>query len=207
LSDARIARAVRRLFFALWPSDELRTALVDACRPVLHACAGRAVPAQHYHVTLAFLGDQPAEQVERLDAMASVAPPEFELVLDRFGHWRGPRVVWIGPSGCPDGLAMLVRQIRGELDALDIGYDGRDFRPHLTLARKVTTFPELKAPAPVHWPVRTFALVESVTMPDGPIYRVVRRFALSSLSGSPRSDGSFPDSSFPRGSRHDPKQG
>jgi len=183
LSDAGKARATRRLFFALWPTDELRTALVDVCRPVLHAGAGRAVPAEHYHVTLAFLGDQPAEQVERLDAMASVAPPEFELVLDRFGHWRGPRVVWLGPSECPAGLAMLVTQIRAELDALDVSYDSRDFRPHLTLARKVTTLPELKTPSPVHWPVRTFVLVESVTMPDGPIYRVVRRFALSSLSG------------------------
>jgi len=202
-----MARTARRLFFALWPTDELRTALVDAYRPVLRACHGRPVLAQHYHVTLAFLGDQPAEQVERLDAMAAVAPGEFELVLDRIGHWRGPRVVWIGPSECPDGLAMLVTQIRAELDALDIRYDSRDFRPHLTLARKVTTLPELKAPAPVPWPVRSFVLVESVTTSDGPIYRVMRRFALSSLSGGTPSDSSFPDGPFPRGSRHDPKQG
>jgi 2'-5' RNA ligase len=185
------------LFFALWPSDETRAELAEACRPALQVAAGRAVPKQYYHVTLAFLGDQPAGQVERLDVMASVAPPEFELVLDRFGHWRGPRVVWIGPSECPDGLAMLVTQIRAELDGLDISYDSRDFRPHLTLARKVMTLPELKTPAPVHWPVRTFVLVESVAMSDGPIYRVVRRFALGSLSGG----------SFPGGSRHDPKQG
>jgi len=172
------ARATRKLFFALWPTDEVRAALAAASRPALRASSGRAVTARHYHVTLAFLGNQPVEQVERLTALASVAPPMFELVLDRFGHWRGPRVLWMGPHECPVGLTMLVGQIRAELKALGISHDRRDFRSHLTLARKVTALPELEAPPAVHWPVRDFVLVESVPAPDGPAYEVMRRFAL-----------------------------
>lgn len=170
-------RAARRLFFALWPSDEIRAALLETCRPALDACVGRVVPARHYHITLAFLGDQSAHQVERLAAMAAVAPPEFELCLDHFGHWRRPRVLWIGPHGCPAGLAALVTQIRLALGELDVSYDGHDFKAHLTLARKVRTSPELEGPIPVYWPVRSFVLVESVTMSGGPIYRVVREFS------------------------------
>ena len=170
-------RATRRLFFALWPSDEIRAALTETCRPALDACAGRVVPARHYHVTLAFLGDQPAHQVERLATMAAVTSPEFELILNRFSHWRGPQVLWIGPQQCPAGLATLVMQIRVALDELAVSYDGHDFKAHLTLARKVRVLPELERPTPVHWPVRSFALVESVATPDGPVYQVVREFA------------------------------
>jgi len=172
-----VTRAARRLFFALWPSDAIRAALIETCRPALDACVGRVVPARHYHITLAFLGDQPAHQIERFAAMAAVAPPEFELILDHFGHWRRSRVLWIGPHECPAGLTTLVTQIRLALDGLDVSYDGHDFKAHLTLARKVRTSPELEGPIPVHWPVRSFVLVESVTTPDGPIYQVVREFA------------------------------
>jgi len=189
-------RATRKLFFALWPTDDIRTVLEAASRSVLRTSSGRAVPARHYHVTLAFLGDQPAEQVDRLTAMASVAPPAFELVLDRLGHWRRSQVLWIGPRECPAGLTVLVGQIRTKLEVLGISHDRRDFRPHLTLARKVRTLPELEAPPAVHWPVSDFVLVESVAAPDGPAYEVIHRFAPDSPSGV-----------FSGGSRHDPNQG
>ena len=193
-----MTRATRRLFFALWPSDDSRAALVDASRLAMRACGGRAVPARHYHVTLAFLGDgnRPAERVDWLIAMAPVAMPELDLILDRFCHWRGPGILWIGPHECPAGLASLAAQIRAQLESLGISYDHRDFRPHLTLARKVSTLPELEAPAPVRWPVRAFVLVASVATPDGPGYEVVHRFSAKIFSSG----------SFSAGSRHDPKQ-
>jgi 2'-5' RNA ligase len=179
LSQAGKARATRRLFFALWPSDEIRAALTEACRPALRACAGRPVPPHHYHVTLAFLGDsdEPVERFDSLAARAADTPPGFELVLDRFGHWRGPRVLWIGPHRCPAGLAGLVAQLRAGLDGLGIAYDRRDFSAHLTLARKVTVLPELQKPVPVRWRVNEFVLVESTATPQGSVYEVVRRFS------------------------------
>jgi len=181
----------KRLFFALWPTDETRAALVAASRLVLRSGGGRPVPADRYHVTLAFLGDQPATSIDRLQVMTSVATPEFDLVLDCFGHWPGPGVLWIGPRQRPDGLVALAAQIRAELDASGISYDGRDFKPHVTLARKVMTLPELGAPAPVHWPVRTFVLVQSVATPAGPVYDVIHRYPVGSIA---------------TGSRHDPIQ-
>jgi RNA 2',3'-cyclic 3'-phosphodiesterase len=173
-----LSRAGRRLFFALWPTDEIRAALTEASRPALRACAGRPVPQLNYHVTLAFLGnsDEPLVRFDRLADIAADAPPGFELVLDRFGHWRGPRVLWIGPHRCPAGLTGLVAQLRAGLDELGVGYDRRDFNAHLTLARKVTVLPELQEPVPVHWRVRDFVLVESKVTQKGPVYEVVRRF-------------------------------
>ncbi len=170
------AGMTRRLFFALWPDEQTRAALVEVSRLALRVGTGRAVAADNYHLTLAFLGDQSAHQVKRMAVPASVAAPDFELVLDHFGHWSRPQVLWLGPQLCPPGLTALVAQIRAGLDLSGISYDGRDFRPHLTLARKVTAIAELAAPAPVHWRVSSFALVESVTTPTGPVYEVVQQY-------------------------------
>jgi len=191
----------RRLFLALWPTDQTRAALVATSRAALRASGGRAVPDGHLHLTLAFLGAVPARQMDRFEAWAPIALPEFELVLDRFGHWRGPRILWLGPQWCPAGLTALVAQIRAQLETLGLPCDRRAFKPHVTLARKVPTLPELDAPVPVSWPVRGFALVETVAMPAGSVYEVRRRFS----TGLPASDSPASDP-FCAGSRHDPKQ-
>jgi len=172
----------RRLFFALWPADDTRAALVETCRTALKACGGRAVPPRHYHVTLAFLGNVPAEQIDRFTGWTAVESCGFDLVFDRFGHWRGPQVLWIGPGQCPAGLTVLAARLRTRLDTLDIHFDRRDFKAHLTLARKVRVLPELPAPTPVHWPVHDFVLVESVDTSGGPVYEVARRFPIGSVS-------------------------
>ena len=157
---------------------------------VLSVCNGRPVPRQSYHVTLAFLGncEAPLKRFDRLERIviesATESAPGFELVLDRFGHWRRPRVLWIGPTRYPPALAGLVAGIRTGLDELDVTYDHRAFNAHVTLVRKVTVLPELPEPEPILWRVDEFALVESTTTPEGPVYGVVRR--------------------FPAGSRHEP---
>ncbi len=179
----------RRLFFALWPPDEIRAELAAVSRSALQAAAVQAVPVTCYHLTLAFLGggNRPAAWADQFAALAPAPVPEFELIFDCFGHWRGPRVLWIGARHCSLGLTRLVAQIRAVLDTLGVNYDDREFIPHVTLARKVMALPELEPPTPIHWPVRDFVLVESVTTAAGPDYTVVAR--------------------FPAGSRHDPKHG
>jgi 2'-5' RNA ligase len=46
----------------------------------------------------------------------------------------------------------------------------REFRPHLTLARKVTHGPSPAAVEPLAWPVNEITLVESTTDPTGSRY-------------------------------------
>ncbi len=191
----------RRLFLALWPTDRTRAALVATSRAALRASGGRAVPAGHLHLTLAFLGAVPVRQMDRFEAWTPVALPEFELVLDHFGHWRGPRILWLGPRRCPAGLTALVVQIRAQLDTLGLPCDRRAFKPHVTLVRKVRTLPELEPPVPVSWPVRGFALVETVATSGGSVYEVRRRFPIASPSADPPAADPFC-----AGSRHEPKQ-
>lgn len=176
-------RSTRRLFFALWPDEATRAALVRATRKAVRRSGGRPVPPDHYHITLAFLGNQPAALCDAIaDAGATVAAGALECTLDRFGYWPKPRVFWIGSSEPVPAMAELSRTIWDRMEDLDLRREQRSFKAHLTLARKVAALPEVSPPDPVIWRAPGFALIESVTEQRGAVYTVVKEFP---LSGSP----------------------
>lgn len=171
--------AGQRLFFALWPDDPVRHAL-------LHWQTGHLsadVRWQHrddFHLTLHFLGHVDADRVDALlEVGERLARPAFPLLLDRVGHWPRPKVIWAAPQTCPAALGDLHQTLGGALDALGFALDRRRFQPHVTLARKA---PEALSGSalrpPVPWPVRELALVAS--LPGRvPAYRPLRRWPMS----------------------------
>jgi len=174
----RTARGpTRRLFFALWPDADTRAGLAAATRKAVRRSGGRPVPPDNFHVTLAFLGNQPAALFEDI-VLAGAAVPErpLELVLDRFGYFDRPRVFWLGAGGATAELARLAVEIWDHVEPLGIARDTRAFKAHLTLARKVARLPEVPPPAPVVWRASGFSLIESVTAQEGARYRVARTF-------------------------------
>ena len=171
----------RRLFFALWPDQFTRQALVRTTQAAVQRVGGRAVPPRNYHITLAFLGNQPIALFDRIVAAGrQVSAPPMELWLDAFDCWPRPRVFWFGPAKFPPALASLSADLWAQMEILGLPRDQRALRPHLTLARKVQRLPELAAPTPVQWPVSAFTLIESISGDPGPEYSVVARFPLGS---------------------------
>ncbi|KDN83760.1 RNA 2',3'-cyclic phosphodiesterase [Kitasatospora cheerisanensis] len=86
-----------------------------------------------WHLTLAFLGDVPADEVPEISRkLAGVAAEHagFRLRLGGGGTF-GDRVLWCGVAGATAALRRLAEDVR---DALDVTDDHR-FHPHLTLAR------------------------------------------------------------------------
>lgn len=178
----------RRLFFALWPDDPLRLALERATRTAVRRAGGRPVPPRNYHITLAFLGNQPAELFDDiLAAGRRITAPPMALLLDTFHWWPKPRVFWFGPRKFPPALPRLSADLWAQMETLGLSRDRRPLQPHVTLARKVQSRPELAAPKPVPWPVRGFALIESISGDPGPEYSVVARFPVGS-SHDPKAD-------------------
>jgi 2'-5' RNA ligase len=168
------ADARRRLFFALWPDEGLRAAIVER-RERLGALSRRRVPDHNLHLTLLFLGDQPADRLGDIEAAADgLSASPGELVLDRFGWFAGARVVWLGGEP-PRFLNVLSSRLYSRISALGLSVDARPFRPHVTLFRKVSPRPELPEVAPLRWPVRDFALIESIS--NCP-YQVLRTYSL-----------------------------
>jgi len=172
---------LRRLFFALWPDEALRSALHRETRARVRHCGGKPVPAANLHLTLAFLGNVPDERLDAVrTAAGALGAPRLLLTLDRYGWFDAAQVLWIGCSESPAPLRQLAAEL-GHLmaEVAGLNTDLRPFHPHVTLARKVRNPPELRPPRPVEWPVSGFALVESVTDPAGAKYEVLENFGAS----------------------------
>ena len=60
-----------RLFFALWPPEEVRQALWRSGAPLREACRGQPVAKRNLHLTLLFLGGVDEDRLEDIEADAA----------------------------------------------------------------------------------------------------------------------------------------
>ena len=168
-----------RLFFALWPDDATRDALNRTGKWLHQHWGGRRMRADTLHITLAFLGSTPADQLDSLVACAATVRTEaFELILDQPGYWRHNRIGWLGASQAPPPHRELVGLLNAALQAAGFPVDTRPHVPHVTLLRK-SAGGEVPRCEAVRWPIRDFVLVQSSTESDGAHYDVIRRWPLS----------------------------
>lgn len=168
-----------RLFFAIWPDGKTRELLDQAANQMHATCGGRRTRRETIHITLAFLGDVPADRVDVLRMLAGeVAVPNFELVLTKLGWWKHNKVAWAAPDATPEAMADLVRGLEIGLRAAGFQFDARPYLPHATLVRKANCHQALTLDAPVFWKVEDFVLVRSVTDASGAAYEVIGRWPL-----------------------------
>ena len=136
----------RRLFVAInLPAAlraELHTAVAQAVAP-LSTAAPRAVswvPEANLHVTVRFLGEQPAALVAPLaealrSAASAVHVPDLAVGgLGAFPSLRRPRVLWIGVA-MNVALAVLYQKVDEVCARLGLGREPRAFHPHVTVGR------------------------------------------------------------------------
>jgi len=164
-----------RLFFALWPDDAVCARLAHWSRELHAACGGRPTRSENLHVTLAFLGnveDARVEEVER--AAEAVAPRRCSLILDQPGYWKHNRIAWAGASTVPAELETLVRELRAALANSRIHFDAKSFASHVTLLREAREPAVMPALEPIDWRLAGFALVQSVTLPRGSRYEILK---------------------------------
>jgi 2'-5' RNA ligase len=172
--------SARRLFFALWPDDALRDSIARAVPAWLPDAGGRRQRRDQWHATLVFVGRVAAgRHALVVDAASVVRANTFTLRFDRLEHWRKPRVVCLVASRMPDAARGLVDALRHELAARGIDFDRREFRAHVTLARKVARLERTGAIEPLEWPATRFALVESSSSSDGSQYAPLAHFELA----------------------------
>ena len=152
-----------KLFFALWPDQEAREALVRLQQPV----RGRLIPPEKLHLTMAFLGQQPADALPVLLGILEAMPvTEVRLVVDCYGYFKRPQIAWAGPSEPPAALMELQAGLMERLEAAGFSAATHgEFKPHITLAREAKEAPGEFGFDPVVWTVSGLSLVES--MADG----------------------------------------
>lgn len=169
-----------RAFVAIPAPDDLVPAL-EAAQTGLRV--GRLVPGENFHITLAFLDDQPVDVLEELhDALACITLPPPVIALDGLGVFGGsaPRLLFAEIAPNPS-LTALRKQVWSAARSVGIQMNHKRFHPHITLARfgRLTPdelanlqnfiarrmgFAKGDAPAP------GFALFASIRAPEGAIY-------------------------------------
>lgn len=184
--------ATARVFFALWPDDEVRAALVKASAALHVRHGGRRTRPDSVHLTLVFVGAVEEGRLPKLKAMAEALRVErFEMDFDLEECWRHNHIGCLGASEPPEHLGALVKALETGLHGLGVPFDKRPYKPHITLLRKANCRqetgavsgdgnPEKKNPAPdaIHWPARDFVLVKSSLRPDGARYVELGRWPL-----------------------------
>ena len=116
---------------------ELRARLQDDVPPGLV----RWVKPDGIHLTLKFLGEVPASQVDAIsEAMRAACAPHapFSFAIGGLGCFpnpRRPRVVWVGVDEPSGALASLQGDVVRAMKRLDFAPERRAFSPHLTLGR------------------------------------------------------------------------
>lgn len=164
----------QRAFLAIWPP----VSVVDAVARLRSTASGapdiRWTAPDRLHITLLFLGDQTAEQLESIETDAAAiigGTPAGDLTIS--GGGRFGAVLWAGVAG--EWLSPLHRRLRR---SLSIPREHSRFRPHLTVARQrgrgstSRALTSIRALPGVTWRPTEATLVTSQLGPD-PRYLVV----------------------------------
>lgn len=169
-------RGLLRLFFAL-PCPPEQAAAICQWRAG-QALPGRPVPEANLHLTLAFLGTQPASLLPELYRLAQTLHcPTFELRLEHLDS-LGHGFICLRPSRTPVALDQLASLLREALFEHGLVLpDSRAFVPHLTLTRQAPQ--RLHGQAPLFtWPVERFGLYQSYNDAEGVHYRELASWPL-----------------------------
>jgi RNA 2',3'-cyclic 3'-phosphodiesterase len=191
--DAPRAAAMLRLFFALVPNAGVRGSLSALAGDVAHAAAGRPPHEENLHVTVAFLGDVPADGVPsvlEIGARAAANSEPFALVLNHLGMFRGSGIAWAAAQLIPPPLQRMFEALQEGLRASGLRVERRAFHPHVTLARHCTRSLTSVTMAPVTWPVSSLVLMASTTLPEGPRYAEIGSWGLAPVGEQPKRDTS-----------------
>ena len=82
------------------------------------------------------------------------------------------------PSQTPATLSELAAQLEQACVNCGLAAEKRAYVPHLTLVRNARQAPLSGTMKPLLWPVESFALIRSDTLPQGAVYTELQRWPL-----------------------------
>jgi 2'-5' RNA ligase len=135
MGDKQRAAPGHRVFFALPVEGGLGRAISEWRRgwPI----DGRWVPERNFHLTLAFLGEVPAERLDPLlDSRFDGLRP-FALRFGEPGYFAKPKVLFLAPFEAPEALLQLASHCQRLQQRFGNAKKEDRFQAHITLARHV----------------------------------------------------------------------
>ena len=102
------------------------------------------------------------------------------ILFDHLEYWRQAQLLCVLPAEPPPATVTFARSLQDLLVTAGFAPDLKPFRPHVTVVRKVSRPGPIARMHPVVWTFMELALVESRTLPEGPLYSVVESYPLVS---------------------------
>jgi len=181
-----------RSFAAIALPDELKSRIGDYMGQLSQPLPSlKWVRINSLHITLKFLGEQPAEKIDQVFAQLTDIPKKtdkFSLTIAKTGAFpssRKPRAIWLGIKDESEGqLYNLFNSIQNSLEPLGFEKEKRKFSPHLTLARvKIPqdfsdfwSYVEDNPFEPYSFEVDHFVLMRSFLKRSGAEYQVLHSY-------------------------------
>ena len=167
-----------RLFLALWPNDKTREQLFDVAKQFKDENI-KLVKKTNLHLTLEFLGEvSDKDREELVERLNDVKTGPFEIELTQTGFWKKPQILFIGTTTPPKQLLSLVKSIKKSVKQQGLKTDGREYKPHVTIARKVKQLIVPKETFNIDWQVNSFALLVSNSTNESVEYKVIKEWSL-----------------------------
>jgi len=168
---------MKKLFFALWPSDETRQELMRLQKSI-DAKGIRQVPAQNLHATLVFLGNvDEATEVVLKQRVTDIFIEPFTLTFDQLSYWSRPRILCLTCRQFGQEVVALAEALDQVAADCGIRTDTRPYTPHITLARKARAIEQDFTP--IIWQAESFCLMESCSVPEGVYYKVLQQWSFT----------------------------
>lgn len=169
-----------RLFFALWPSDQVRQSIVDVFSAIAIPDHSRFIQPENLHITLHFLGQVESDRRVCLQQVAcALNDKPFVVNLDCLGYFTKAKILWMGCQYLPVELVRLHRDLGESLANCGYQSEFHEYKPHVTLMRKCREPLNANNDFVIPWQVDEFALVESISGSGGVRYQVIEKYPLA----------------------------
>ena len=175
----------KRLFLGFAPTAAERASLLklqQACKQADEpsALGLKKVTEANLHLTLAFLGQVTAEQLEDLLAAIPGLPlKRFRVRLEHLCFWPGPKILCLAGIAEEPALMALAGAAQQLAAALGLHSSEYDYRPHITLMRRAGNLPKLEDVPTLDLPPSELQLYEALSTPTGVEYRILASWPLS----------------------------
>ena len=175
-----------RLFIGIGLPAPVADELAKSARKLIPAASAakiRWTPPANMHITLSFLGQVHEGRRGVIEqALAAIQAPHMQLALDGYGTFDRVGVLYAGVKKSPALLA-LAEQAMGAMQTIGFTREDRPYSPHITLARtrdRLHLRPNALDDPAFHqsFDDSEFRLYQSLTLPGGAQYEVLRSFPL-----------------------------
>lgn len=170
---------MKRLFLALEVPDFEKCAITlwrEQALPEISA----PVITDNLHLTLCFLGNTELDVEQELIAKLNyIKSNKIHLSFTEIGFFKKPKVLYLKPVKTPHSLLNLVQNISEMVNNSESFPDHLEYKPHISVARKVTEYPKIIDSPSIQIQFTDIVLYHSQSTNNGVRYKKLRSWPLN----------------------------